>query len=721
MVTYEPIGVVGAITPWNFPFAMITRKLAPAFAAGCGVVIKPSELTPISAYAAKLLAIDAGIPADLFGIVCGTNSKTIGEELTSNKIVKKITFTGSTNVGKILMAQSANSIKKMSLELGGNAPFIVFNSADIDNAVTSLLNAKNRNAGQVCIAPNRILVQGTIKEEFISKLKDKISQIVVGNGLDKDVTMGPLINQQAIEKSQQHIDDAINKGAKLIFGDKTNIVDFATSLKKHNVEILSTGGTSKALKDAGIEVKDVSEHTLFPEIMNGRVKTLHPLIHGGILADRDNAEHIQAMTDNNIGGIDMVVVNLYPFVDTVKSGADFDTCIENIDIGGPSMVRSCAKNHKHTTIVTNPSQYATVIAEMDSNNGNTTLETRRKFALEAFSHTAEYDSHISNWFSKELGQEHPEKLFTVGTLKEVLRYGENPHQKAAVYTTDQDSTNITTAKQLQGKELSYNNLNDADGAFEMVCGFDEPSCAIIKHANPCGIASGKNALEAWTKALSCDPISAFGGIVAFNCTVGADWAESLGKMFLEVIIAPKFAAEALEILAKKKNLRVLETGDIFDTKSSRMISKNINGGILAQSFDNGGVTREQCTVATDRQPTEQEWADMLFAWKAVKYVKSNAIVYARDTQTVGIGAGQMSRVDSARIGAEKAAIHEGAQNSSVASDAFFPFADGLEECIKVGATAVIQPGGSKNDQEVIDAANKAGITMVFTGMRHFRH
>ena len=503
--------------------------------------------------------------------------------------------------------------------------------------------------------------------------------------------------------------------------DKTGIVEFATELSKHNVQILSTGGTSKALNDAGLEVTDVSNHTHFPEIMNGRVKTLHPLIHGGILADRDNQEHLDAMLENNITRIDMVVVNLYPFVNTVASGADYDTCVENIDIGGPSMVRSCAKNHKHTTILTNPEQYSTVVKEMAENEGETTLATRKAFALEAFAHTAEYDSHIANWFSSQLEEEHPQKLFSVGTLQEVLRYGENPHQKAAVYSTDTVTTSITNAKQLQGKELSYNNLNDADGAFEMVCEFNEPSCAIIKHANPCGIASGANAHQAWVKALSCDPISAFGGIVAFNCEVDAEFASSLGKMFLEVIIAPSYTKEALEILSAKKNLRVLETGKTFDTKSERMISKNIHGGILRQSYDNGGATIADCTVATNRQPTEQEWADMLFAWKTVKFVKSNAIVYARDTQTVGIGAGQMSRVDSARIGAEKANSHETAKNSAVASDAFFPFADGLEECIKAGATAVIQPGGSKNDQEVIDAANKAGITMVFTGMRHFRH
>lgn len=503
--------------------------------------------------------------------------------------------------------------------------------------------------------------------------------------------------------------------------DKTGIIKLAKELSKYNIEILSTGGTSKTLKDAGINVTDVSEHIKFPEIMNGRVKTLHPLIHGGILADRDNPEHVDAMLKNHIEQIDMVVINLYPFVNTVKSDADFDTCTENIDIGGPAMVRSCAKNYKHTTIVTNPNQYALVIQEIADNDGQTTLQTRREFAKEAFAHTAEYDSHIANWFSKELAEEYPQKLFSVGTLKQVLRYGENPHQKAAVYSTDRDSISIINAKQLQGKELSYNNLNDADGAFEMVCEYSEPSCAIIKHANPCGIASGKNAYQAWQKSLACDPISAFGSIVAFNCEVDKEFAESLGKMFLEVIIAPSYTQEALDILASKKNLRVLVIGKVFDTKSSRMISKNIHGGILSQSYDNGIVEINDCKVVTDRAPSNKEWVDLMFAWKAVKYVKSNAIVYARDTKTVGIGAGQMSRVDSARIGAGKAQAFQSAKGSVVASDAFFPFADGLEECIKAGAIAVIQPGGSKNDQEVIDAANKAGIAMAFTGMRHFRH
>ena len=511
------------------------------------------------------------------------------------------------------------------------------------------------------------------------------------------------------------------KRALISVSDKKGVVEFARALKNHGVEILSTGGTSKTLKDSGVDVVDVSDYTNFPEIMNGRVKTLHPIVHGGILADRDNSQHLKAMQENNIGNIDMVVVNLYPFVNTVKSGASVEKCIENIDIGGPSMIRSCAKNHKHTTIVTDPSQYEIIIQEMNKNEGNTTLETREKLALEAFAQTAEYDSHIANWFSKRLDKEHPKKLFSVGTLKQVLRYGENPHQKAAVYSTDTSAVSIVNAKQLQGKELSYNNINDADGAFEIVCEFSKPSCAIIKHANPCGIASGKDAFEAWQKALSCDPISAFGGIVAFNCEVNSEFANSLGNMFLEVIIAPSYTEDALAVLNNKKNLRVLETNEVFDSNSDRMISKNIHGGILSQSYDNKNVTKEDCQIKTTRIPSEQEWADMLFAWKAVKHVKSNAIVYARDTQTVGIGAGQMSRVDSAKIGAEKAQVHQGAIKSVVASDAFFPFADGLEECIKAGVTAVIQPGGSKNDQEVIDAANKAGITMVFTGVRHFKH
>ncbi|MGB1360903.1 MAG: bifunctional phosphoribosylaminoimidazolecarboxamide formyltransferase/IMP cyclohydrolase [Alphaproteobacteria bacterium] len=509
--------------------------------------------------------------------------------------------------------------------------------------------------------------------------------------------------------------------ALLSVSDKTGIVELAEGLARHKVHILSTGGTAKALKEAGIAITDVSTHTEFPEIMDGRVKTLHPKIHGGILADRDNEKHIMAMETHNISQIDMVVVNLYPFVNTVKSGAGFDDCIENIDIGGPSMVRSCAKNHKHTTILTNPNQYQKILDEMDANSGETTPETRRDLAWEAFAHTAEYDANIANWFASKLDKEAPEKIFSISNLKQTLRYGENPHQSASVYSNDDGRVGVVNANQIQGKELSYNNLNDADAAFEMVCEYDDPACAIIKHANPCGLAVGKGASDAWKKALSSDPVSAFGGIVAFNCEVDEDLVEALGDIFLEVIIAPSFTDKFKKAIETRQNLRLLETNGLADNKDSSNMLKNIAGGVLVQSRDNGSVKKSDCKVVTKRKPTDTEWEDLLFAWKSVKNVKSNAIVYTKNGQTVGIGAGQMSRVDSARIGAEKADLFEGAKDSVVASDAFFPFADGLQVCIDAGITAVIQPGGSKNDDEVIKAADEAGIAMVFTGMRHFKH
>ncbi len=510
--------------------------------------------------------------------------------------------------------------------------------------------------------------------------------------------------------------------ALISVSDKTGLIDFAEGLIKHQVHILSTGGTARALKEAGIPITDVSSHTRFPEIMDGRVKTLHPLIHGGILADRDNEKHILSMDAHNISPIDMVVVNLYPFVHTVESGAGFDECIENIDIGGPSMVRSCAKNHKHTTVITDYNQYTTVLQEMDSNAGATTLDTRRKLALSAFSHTATYDSHIAHWMSKGMNEDTPQTLFAVGTLKQRLRYGENPHQTAALYATNENRRGVTNATQLQGKQLSYNNLNDADTAFEMVCEYKTAAaCAIIKHANPCGIAIGDTVGDAWQKALSCDPVSAFGGIVAFNKPVDADFANILDEIFLEVIVAPAFTDEAVHILSARENLRLLATGAVCNVRDGGSVIKHLAGGLLVQSRDCGTVTPDDCTVVTDRPPTDAEWADLMFAWKACKHVKSNAIVYAKNGQTVGIGAGQMSRIDSARIGAEKGSNFIGCKDSVVASDAFFPFADGLELCIASGATAVIQPGGSRNDTAIIDTANKAGIAMVFTAMRHFKH
>lgn len=509
--------------------------------------------------------------------------------------------------------------------------------------------------------------------------------------------------------------------ALMSVSDKTGLIDFAEGIIRHGVHILSTGGTAKALKEAGIPITDVSSHTGFPEIMDGRVKTLHPLIHGGILADRDNEKHMLAMEAHSISPIDMVVVNLYPFVKTVESGADFDSCIENIDIGGPSMVRSCAKNHKHTTIITDVHQYKMVLSEMDSNAGATTLDTRRKLALSAFNHTATYDSHIANWMSKTADENMPKTLFTVGVLKQSLRYGENPHQQACLYETNENRKGVTKATQLQGKHLSYNNLNDADSAFEMVCEHKQTACAIVKHANPCGIAVGGSVADAWEKALACDPVSAFGGIVAFNKPVDIQFAENLGDIFLEVIIAPKFSTEAIKILSTRENLRLLATGGVCNVRDSGHYIKHLAGGLLVQSRDSSIIKQTDCKVVTDRPPTDTEWADLLFAWKACKHVKSNAIVYAKNGQTVGIGAGQMSRIDSARLGADKGNRFLGCKDSVVASDAFFPFADGLELCIKSGVTAIIQPGGSRNDAQVIKAANKARITMVFTGIRHFKH
>lgn len=509
--------------------------------------------------------------------------------------------------------------------------------------------------------------------------------------------------------------------ALLSVSDKTGLVTFAQGLAKHGVQILSTGGTARTLKDADIAITDVSSHTGFPEIMDGRVKTLHPLIHGGILANRDDENHKIAMDAHDISPIDMVVVNLYPFTDTVKSGQDFNTCIENIDIGGPSMVRSCAKNHQYTTVATDPSQYDRILDEMNGNAGATTLETRRELALSAFAHTATYDSYIAEWFSKSLEQELPHTICSVGNMKQTLRYGENPHQVAGLYATNEDRYGVTKSTQLQGKELSYNNINDADTAFEIVCEHTDTACAIIKHANPCGIAVGDTVRIAWEKALACDPISAFGGIVAFNAPVDADFARVLGDIFLEVIIAPSFTDDAIALLSEKQNLRLLATGGVCDPRTPTTLIKQIAGGILVQSRDTGIITQADCTVVTERHPTQSEWDDLMFAWRACKHVKSNAIIYAKNGHTVGIGAGQMSRVDSARLGAEKGKAFVGCENTVVASDAFFPFPDALDVCITAGATAVIQPGGSRNDAQIIETANQAGITMVFTNMRHFKH
>ncbi|MDX8356725.1 bifunctional phosphoribosylaminoimidazolecarboxamide formyltransferase/IMP cyclohydrolase [Sphingopyxis terrae] len=521
--------------------------------------------------------------------------------------------------------------------------------------------------------------------------------------------------------------------ALLSVSDKAGLADLAAALVRHGVELVSTGGTAKALRDAGHDVLDVSDLTGFPEMMDGRVKTLHPTVHGGILAVRDDAAHVASMQAHGIGGIDLVVVNLYPFLQTVMSGADRDTIIENIDIGGPAMVRSSAKNHAFVGIVTEPEDYAAVIAEMDANGGATTLGLRKRLAATAFAHTATYDSMIAQWFAfADQGKLFPETLPLTTKLSGELRYGENPHQKAALYLpVGPSARGVAQAEQVQGKELSYNNLNDADAALELVAEFREadPTCVIVKHANPCGVATAASLTEAYDAALKCDDVSAFGGIIAVNRPLDGATAEAISSIFTEVVCAPDADTDARAVFAKKKNLRLLLTGDLPDPARGGLVMKAIAGGWLAQTRDNGRITRDNLKVVTDRAPTDEELADALFAWTVAKHVKSNAIVYAKGGSTAGIGAGQMNRRDSARIAAIKA--REAAEShgwasprtvgSAVASDAFFPFADGLLAAVEAGATCVIQPGGSIRDDEVIAAANEAGLAMVFTGMRHFRH
>jgi len=510
--------------------------------------------------------------------------------------------------------------------------------------------------------------------------------------------------------------------ALISVSDKTGLVEFAKGLARHKVRILSTGGSAKALKEAGIAVTEVSDHTGFPEIMDGRVKTLHPSIHGGVLAKRDDNKHRMAMETHGIAPIDMVVVNLYPFVETVASGKGYDECIENIDIGGPALIRAAAKNHAYVTVVTDPAEYASVLGEMDANHGGTSSELRGFLAREAYARTASYDSAISDWLAGQQGEDWPKRITVASRRKAVLRYGENPHQKAAIYFRAGDRrAGVARAKQLQGKELSFNNLNDSDAAFELVSEFKEPTVVIVKHANPCGVASAKKLVDAWEPALACDPVSAFGGIVAVNRPLDGKLAAKLTELFLEVIVAPDVTDAAREVLKGKKNLRVLETGEVPDPSDEGTIVRSISGGLLIQGRDNGVLTRDDLKVVTKRQPSDDEMRDMLFAWRVAKHVKSNAIVYARDNATVGVGAGQMSRVDSAKIAASKSAEQQGTKGSVVASDAFFPFPDGLMAAVGAGATAAIQPGGSVRDEEVIKAADDAGIAMVFTGMRHFRH
>jgi phosphoribosylaminoimidazolecarboxamide formyltransferase / IMP cyclohydrolase len=522
------------------------------------------------------------------------------------------------------------------------------------------------------------------------------------------------------------------KRALLSVSDKTGLVDFAKGLARYGVEIVSTGGTARLLREAGLQVTDVSEITQVPEMMDGRVKTLHPRIHGGLLAVRGDEAHEKALADHAIPAIDLLAVNLYLFEATVGSGGDFDDCIENIDIGGPALIRAGAKNHASVTVVVEPADYPLVLAEMEKNGGATAPELRKSLAAKAFARTAAYDAAISSWFADTLGERTPKTKVIAGTLTEALRYGENPHQWAAFYRTNEKRFGVATATQVQGKELSYNNLNDTDAAYELVAEFDpqaSAAVAIIKHANPCGVALGQTQAEAYRKAFACDPVSAYGGIVALNRALDAEAAREIVKIFTEVIIAPEASDEAKAIVAEKKNLRLLLAGGLPDPKAQGMSFRSLAGGFLLQARDNAVVSDLDLKVVTKKKPTNEEFADLIFAFAVAKHVKSNAIVYARDGATVGIGAGQMSRVDAARMAewkAEDAAKAQGlAQSLTVgsvaASDAFFPFPDGLEVIAEAGARAVIQPGGSLRDDEVIAAADAAGLAMVFTGMRHFRH
>ncbi|HKF60238.1 MAG TPA: bifunctional phosphoribosylaminoimidazolecarboxamide formyltransferase/IMP cyclohydrolase [Dongiaceae bacterium] len=509
--------------------------------------------------------------------------------------------------------------------------------------------------------------------------------------------------------------------------DKTGLVGFARFLTSRGVALLSTGGSAKTLIEAGLAVTEVSAHTGFPEIMDGRVKTLHPKIHGGLLARRDSAEHRAAMSAHGIAPIDLLVSNLYPFEATVASGADEATCIENIDVGGPAMIRAAAKNHDFVAVVTSPADYAAIMEEMAAKQGALGIATRKRLAAAAFARTAAYDAAIASWMAR--AEPLAPRLVLAGERRQMLRYGENPHQQAAFYATAEQRPGVASARQLQGKELSYNNLNDTDAAYELVAEFQRPAVVIVKHANPCGAALGDDLASAYRRALASDPVSAFGGIVAVNRPLDAATAAAIAELFAEVVIAPAVEPAARALLAAKKNLRVLEAGSLPDPAAPGLGLKTLAGGFLAQSRDNGRIGAGDLKLVTRRAPSAVETADMLFAFAVAKHVKSNAIVYAKGEATVGIGAGQMSRVDSSRIAAWKAkeageaagAKEAPTRGSVVASDAFFPFADGLLAAIEAGATAVIQPGGSMRDGEVIAAANAAGLAMVFTGMRHFRH
>jgi phosphoribosylaminoimidazolecarboxamide formyltransferase/IMP cyclohydrolase len=514
------------------------------------------------------------------------------------------------------------------------------------------------------------------------------------------------------------------KRALLSVSDKTGLVEAARTLSALGVELVSTGGTRAAIAAAGLPVKDISELTGFPEMMDGRVKTLHPVVHGGLLGVRDAPEHARAMAEHGIGAIDLVYVNLYPFESAVASGADYATAVENIDIGGPAMIRSAAKNHGYVAVCTEPADLEEVLAELTA-EGSTSLDLRKHLAARAYARTAAYDAAISAWFAGVLGEAAPRRKAIAGELVQTMRYGENPHQQAAFYRFPNPRIGVATARQIQGKALSYNNINDTDAAFELIAEFDPAdgsACAIIKHANPCGVAVGETLVEAYERALACDPTSAFGGIVALNRKLDAATATEILKLLTEVVIAPDADADAVALFTRKKNVRLLITGGLPDPLAAGETFKSVAGGFLVQGRDDARLTPADLKVVTKRAPTGAEVRDMLFAFTIAKHVKSNAIVYGREGQTLGVGAGQMNRKDSARIAALRAAdFGLDLKGSACASEAFFPFPDGLIQAADAGCTAVIQPGGSIGDQKVIDAADERGIAMVFTGVRVFRH
>ncbi len=516
--------------------------------------------------------------------------------------------------------------------------------------------------------------------------------------------------------------------ALLSVSDKTGLVDFARTLARHDVEILSSGGTARALRTSGLAVADVSDHTGFPEIMDGRVKTLHPVLHGGLLARRDDDGHRAAMDAHDIAPIDLLAVNLYPFERTADAGGDFASCIENIDIGGPALLRSAAKNHAHVAVLSDPSDYEAAAAALDVGNGTLDAALRQRLAWAAFARTAAYDAAISTWLADRLDMDAPSRMTVSGTAGQALRYGENPHQRAGFYHSGA-AASAAAARQIQGKPLSYNNINDADAAFELVSEFDAPAAVIVKHANPCGAACADDPAAAYHAARICDPVSAFGGVVAFNRPLDAQVAKAVCEIFTEVVVAPAADDAALAVFARRGNLRLLLTGGLPDREARARLIRSVAGGLLVQDRDTRRITPTDLRVVTRRQPTARELEDMLFAFRVCKFVKSNAIVYAKDAATVGIGAGQMSRLDAARIAARKARDAAAAAGEHisriagavVASDAFFPFADGLAAAADAGATAAIQPGGSVRDEEVTALADLRGMAMVFTGVRHFRH